>query len=64
MSFQSGDVVKLKSGSPKMTVEIVNQDGVKCVWFDNANSKTATFPPEALLRLFRKGQTSIVSLVR
>jgi uncharacterized protein YodC (DUF2158 family) len=41
--FKPGDVVKLKAGGPKMTVEsdpyestiIVGGHTVKCVWFDD-----------------------------
>ena len=36
--FKSGDVVKLKSGGPKMTVAMVTEDDdcaiVHCSWFD------------------------------
>ncbi|HNS90419.1 MAG TPA: DUF2158 domain-containing protein [Deltaproteobacteria bacterium] len=34
--IKKGDVVKLKSGSPAMTVENVDSDGtLSCVWYDN-----------------------------
>ncbi|KKL38602.1 hypothetical protein WR30_11120 [Burkholderia contaminans FFH2055] len=41
-TFVKGDVVKLKSGGPKMTVSSTGdfsftagiQDGVQCVWFE------------------------------
>jgi uncharacterized protein YodC (DUF2158 family) len=42
--FQKGNVVKLKSGGPKMTVMNVGDwsptgpvDGVLCTWFDEKN---------------------------
>jgi uncharacterized protein YodC (DUF2158 family) len=33
MDFQPGDVVRLKSGGPKMTAETVDETGVSCTWF-------------------------------
>lgn len=34
--FKPGDVVQVKSGGPKMTVDVVIKDGeVTCVWFDD-----------------------------
>lgn len=36
-----GDVVHLRSGSPKMTVEKIGfLDAVLCVWFDHVNNGT------------------------
>jgi len=34
MNFQVGDVVKLKSGGPAMTVKEVSDRGIICNWFD------------------------------
>jgi uncharacterized protein YodC (DUF2158 family) len=34
MTIKAGDVVMLKSGGPRMTVEAIDKDGVLCVWFD------------------------------
>ena len=54
--FQIGDVVKLKSGSPKMTVVYIDRgDGkVWCKWFvigaANEVPKEDSFPPGALER--------------
>ena len=31
-------VVQLKSGGPKMTIEIANTPSVHCVWFDSENN--------------------------
>jgi uncharacterized protein YodC (DUF2158 family) len=33
MEFKAGDLVKLKSGGPVMTVVEVDEDEVLCVWF-------------------------------
>jgi len=41
MDFKVGDVVVLKSGGPKMTIEKIepsnsnNAESVKCVWFNH-----------------------------
>lgn len=39
MSIKAGDVVQMRSGGPKMTVEKVNDDGtVQCAWMNNRGS--------------------------
>ena len=44
-----GDVVQLKSGGPIMTVVYVDSDGnIDCVWFDNTEKKTGSFPGAAV----------------
>jgi uncharacterized protein YodC (DUF2158 family) len=55
--FQIGDVVRLKSGGPKMTVTSVGPDGhgkltVWCVWFpeNSAKPEHGAFPAEAVER--------------
>lgn len=32
--MQIGDIVRLKSGGPKMTVTAVEDEQVSCTWFD------------------------------
>jgi uncharacterized protein YodC (DUF2158 family) len=47
--FASGDVVQLKSGGPKMTLQYyVNDNRVVCAWFEGAEHKTAAFAPDTL----------------
>ena len=41
--FNSGDVVQLKSGGPKMTVDEVSDDTVVTKWFEKGNIKYAEF---------------------
>lgn len=43
--FKTGDIVELKSGSPKMTIEDVQESNeyVDCVWFDGNVLKRDTF---------------------
>lgn len=49
--FKTGDLVKLKSGGPIMTVRITDREGlaVRCDWFGNTDDyKTAWFESESL----------------
>jgi uncharacterized protein YodC (DUF2158 family) len=54
MNFKPGDVVKLKSGGPVMTVERVETESenrvfVYCVWFDDKHKQVrGHFSPAAL----------------
>jgi len=41
MSFVKGDIVKLKTGGPEMTVKSVDSTGVHCVWFFNEEKGSA-----------------------
>jgi uncharacterized protein YodC (DUF2158 family) len=47
-NFEVGDVVKLKSGGERMTVEGVEDGYVHCVWFDGRKPERGTFPAKAL----------------
>ncbi|WP_087022182.1 YodC family protein [Thaumasiovibrio subtropicus] len=50
MEFQEGDVVRLKSGGPDMTViEVDEEYGCSCQWFDTkGNLMNSNFNPKAL----------------
>lgn len=51
MSFKPGNLVKLKSGGPLMTVRTTDREGldVRCDWFDVTNDyKTAWFASDSL----------------
>ena len=41
--FEIGDVVKVKSGGPSMTIRELVGDEVYCEWFDKAVVKSHTF---------------------
>lgn len=45
-----GDIVRVKSGGPSMTVEYVDResDHVRCIWFDGSEAKTGSFAADAL----------------
>jgi len=43
--MQIGDVVRLKSGGPKMTLTDIEEASISCVWFDrNGKRQTGVFP--------------------
>lgn len=52
--FQLGDIVQLKSGGPRMTVEEIEQgDGynlVGCVWFEKHTAHRQSFNPVLLAK--------------
>lgn len=48
-SVKAGDVVRLKSGGPKMTVSGFKATGtVICVWFEGSKKEVGLFKEEAL----------------
>ena len=51
MDFTVGDVVRLKSDGPKMTVIGADEEGrITCKWFTRAGkTKEEAFPAEALM---------------
>jgi uncharacterized protein YodC (DUF2158 family) len=53
-SFQIGEIVELKSGSPDMTVEGGEGESVYCVWFDKMDAKRGVFPAAALKKAGNK----------
>jgi uncharacterized protein YodC (DUF2158 family) len=52
--FKKGDVVELKSGGLKMTVDDVTEAGmVKCIWFEKS-AKYEDFFGEHLLQEYKR----------
>jgi len=53
--IKPGDVVRLKSGGPKMTVQKIGEymavgHGAQCVWFDGNKESTKVFGLAALAK--------------
>jgi len=48
MEFIVGDVVQLRSGGTRMTVEHIDGDQVACTWFEGKTLERATFIAGAL----------------
>jgi uncharacterized protein YodC (DUF2158 family) len=38
-AINEGDIVHLKSGGPRMTVQELDGDGAYCIWFDGDGKK-------------------------
>jgi uncharacterized protein YodC (DUF2158 family) len=51
-----GDVVRLKSGSPKMTITGRDSSRLYCKWFEGSNLYEGNFPPEALRKVSEEKQ--------
>lgn len=58
MKFTIGDVVTLKSGSPRLTVTKIINEAVTCACFRDGEVKTFEFPMEALEPLCLPGLAS------
>ena len=51
MELKVGDVVRLKSGGPEMTVEEISENKyITCVWFERNMVRTHAFRTELLER--------------
>lgn len=61
--FRPGDVVRLKSGGPKMTVTSMGDDGygkmkVWCDWFDGTRKMDNDFEPSSLAHVQEAAQST------
>ncbi len=60
--FKSGDVVQLRSGGPKMTVNDIVSGRVECMWFSEGNKlENGRFNKEAL-KLVTKSNSGPVAI--
>ncbi|EOW9291631.1 DUF2158 domain-containing protein [Vibrio cholerae] len=48
MSYKVGDIVKLKSGGPDMTVQSKSPIGFWCQWFAGKKLERGQFPVDSL----------------
>ena len=66
MQWKKGDVVRLKTGGPRMTVdELLTIGKVSCVWFDaDQKIQRESFNPESLADGSRSAHAAQPSLVR
>ena len=49
--YSVGDLVKLRSGGPVMTVqEVFGDESVRCQWFAGAKANSELFPVDSLTR--------------
>ena len=51
-SFQPGELVRLRSGGPVMTVSNVSGDQVDCYWMDSSGQPSADKFPVSVLKKF------------
>ena len=65
--FKAGDVVELKSGGPRMTIEGIAKYGVaathetaNCVWFEKTSRKTGLFELHALRHSSEERTTTLL----
>jgi uncharacterized protein YodC (DUF2158 family) len=42
-NFSVGDVVRLKSGGPVMTIRLIEKDIAQCVWFEQTKKMEGAF---------------------
>ena len=56
--FQSGEIVKLKSGGPNMTVAGNGTRGVACNWFAGAKLEQGYFSDSQLLKVDEEAESS------
>lgn len=46
--LKTGDVVKLKSGGPTMTVSSATDEKIECAWFVDGTVQHSSFTPDTL----------------
>lgn len=49
LAIKPGDLVRVKSGGPSMTVDSLKETRAYCVWFDDADAQSRTYELAALI---------------
>ena len=52
--FKVDDVVRLKSGSPEMTIANIKEDDIGCTWFQDNIFKSYIFDKKMLIKVEEK----------
>lgn len=62
--FKIGDVVKLKSGSPKMTIETLKteENYAYCVWIEDGKKRDGEFDTRTLKKVVPKKKPDLGSI--
>jgi uncharacterized protein YodC (DUF2158 family) len=63
MSFEVGDIVVLRSGGPKMTVEHVDGDSIFCRWFDKTKQEKSAFIAATLIKQKQMSPEELAKIV-
>jgi len=51
IEFNVGDIVKLKSGGPEMTIQSTSDTYVRCQWFAGKKLDKGSFPNESIIKV-------------
>ncbi len=54
IEFNVGDIVKLKSGGPDMTIQVVSDTNLKCQWFAGKKLDDGRFPIESIVKVVQE----------
>ncbi len=51
--FCEGDIVRLKSGGPNMTIDSINRENqyVSCKWFEGSELQQSSFKQSSLIKV-------------
>ena len=60
MDWKKGDLVRLKSSGPNMTVMDVSDEGIRCWWFDKDKHREKVFPDWALVEAESRTTLTVV----